>query len=140
MLAFNRPTCNLQAQEQLIADAIAGGVRVTVLPEYTPKPRPAHTVKSWRVMGLPKPKPANQTVDKLKCNHANSLRRLELLKYLKRVGVMTSCQIRDKFGYANPGKAIERINNQHDRPIIAIKKSWRKAANNHPIVFYQYIG
>ncbi|WII94681.1 hypothetical protein LU276_06535 [Moraxella haemolytica] len=139
MLAFNRPTCNLQAQEQLISDAIASGVPITILPDYTPKPRPAHSVKSWKVMDLPKPKLIKKTTEKSKCHHASKTRRQELLKYLKTVHIMTAIQVRDKFGYANPGKVIARINSQHDRPIIAIERFGR-AANNHPAILYRYIG
>lgn len=134
-----RTACNLEAQEQLIADAIASGVRVTVLPEYTPKPRPAHTVKSWKVMDLPKPKPKKPIIDNVQSNHVSKERRKQLLTHLKRVGVLTPAQIREKFGYANPGKTIGRINDDHNRLIIstervALPNQKRKA------IFYRYAG
>lgn len=121
MFAFNRPTCNLQAQEQLISDAIASGVPITILPDYTPKPRPAHSVKSWKVMNLPKPKKP-PTATKPGESHTNKERRNRLLKCLERVGIMTPEQITEKFGYAKPEKAVSKINSEHDRLIIRTKK------------------
>lgn len=99
---------------------LAKGGKITVLDTPEPKPRPPHSVKDRKTMGLPKPpkpkvKPPTQ---EHRLSGKQFMRHRQWINYLKMGYLMSTGDVRQKFGFTNSIRTAEVINELAGRTVI----------------------
>ena len=96
---------------------IAKGGKITVLPDYEPKPRPLHSVKDHKTMGLPKPKAKPSCTDD-RVFSKQFVRHKQWVDYLKKGHLMSVGDVSTKFNFTQPIRTAEVINRRAGRTVI----------------------
>lgn len=96
---------------------LAKGGKITKLNDCDPKPRPLHSVKDHKTMGLPKPKPKPSCTDG-RLFGKQFMRHKQWVDYLKKGHLMSVGDVRTKFNFTQPIRTAEVINRRAGRTVI----------------------
>ena len=113
---YERAKRNQELNAEIEAHIAKGG-KVTVLPDYEPKPRPEHGVKDHKTMGLPKPKAKPSCTDG-RLSSKQFVRHKQWVDYLKKGHLMSVGDVSTKFNFTQPIRTAEVINKRAGRTVI----------------------
>lgn len=113
---YERTKRNQELNAEIEAYTAKGG-KITVLPDYESKPRPLHSVKDHKTMGLPKPKPKPSCTDG-RLFSKQFMRHKQWVDYLKKGRLMSVGDVRTKFNFTQPIRTAEVINQRAGRTVI----------------------
>lgn len=97
---------------------LAKGGKIAKLNGCDPKPRPPHSVKNHKTMGLPKPPKPKVKPSAHGLSGTQFTRHNQWIDYLKRGHLMSVGEVRAMFDFAHPIKVAEVINRRAGRTVI----------------------
>ena len=113
---YKKAKRNQQLNAEIEAYLAKGG-KITKLNGCEPKPRPLHSVKDHKKMGLPKPK-AKPSMQENGLSSKQFMRHKQWVDYLKKGHLMSVGDVRTKFNFTQPIRTAEVINKRAGRTVI----------------------